>query len=114
MTKRLDKFIKSIKILEDYYILREESTHLTIGTRIKIKKHHEVLNNVFQPYNKNVDINLCVFFVIPLEDKFPELEEFRKRNIPILTLSKKVLYETIEPKEYLDLFVDTKIRNVMS
>ena len=117
MTKILDKFVKSVKKLEDYYILKEESTHLTIGTRIQIKKHLEVLNNVFQPYSKNIDVNIYVVFIIPLKNDFPELEEFKKRKIPILILSKKILHgkdEIIPVKEYLDIFLDSKIINVTS
>lgn len=117
MTRILDKFIKSIKILDNYYILREESTHLTIGTTISIKKHHEVLNNVFQPYNKNVDVDIFVAFIVPLKVGFPELKEFKEKKIPTLFLTKKVLDgkdETVPIKEYLDDFIDRKIINITS
>src|SRR3954470_12413647 len=114
MSKVLEKFIKSIKNLENYYILREDNNHLVVSTEISIKKYHENLNNVFQPYNANVDINLHVIFVIPLKMDFPGREEYKKRNIPILNLNTKILFskdENFMIKECLDEFVELKIRN---
>jgi hypothetical protein len=113
MAKILDKFIQNIKNLENYYILREDSKHLIVTTNITIKKFHENLNNVFQPYNANVDVNLNVIFIIPLMEEFPEKEEYKKRNIPFLVLPKKILFdkdENFKIKECLDEFVETKIK----
>jgi hypothetical protein len=114
MSKVLDKFIKSIKNLDNYYVLREDGKHLVVSTKITIKKHHENLNNVFQPYSANVDINLNVVFAIPFTDEFPEKEEYRKRDIPLLILTKKILFSKDENfiiEECLNRFVETKIKN---
>ena len=92
MSKVLDKFIKSIKNLENYYILLEDSKHIIVTTKTTFKKFHENLNNVFQPYNANIDIDLNVIFVIPFKDEFPEKEEYKKRGIPMLILPKKILF----------------------
>lgn len=113
MAKILDKFIQNIKNLENYYILREDSKHLIVTTNITIKKFHENLNNVFQPYNANVDVNLNVIFIIPLMEEFPEKEEYKKRGIPFLVLPKKILFdkdENFKIKECLDEFVEAKIK----
>jgi hypothetical protein len=117
MTKILDKFIKSIKKLDNYYILGEESTHLTIGTLVTIKKHHEILNNVFQPYSHNIVVDIFVAFIIPLKSDFPELKEFKQRKIPTLFLTKKILLgkdEDVPIKEYLDDFINVKVINMTS
>lgn len=114
MRKILEKFVENVKKLENYYLLKESNDYLLVGTEINIKKHHEVLNNVFQPYTSNKDMDFAVFFAIPFKTEFSELEEFRKRKIPMLILSKKILYSqdkrfTIE--ELLDDFVELKIKN---
>jgi hypothetical protein len=117
MTRILDKFTKNVKKLDNYYVLREESTHLVLGTMVNIKKHHEVLNNVFQPYSHNINVNIYVAFVIPLTDDFPELKEFKEKKIPILFLPMNLLNgkdETDPIKECLDHFIDKKVINTTS
>lgn len=114
MRKILEEFTENVKKLENYYILRENNDYLLVSTTINIKKYHEVLNNVFQPYTSNKDMTFNVFFAIPFKDKFLELEELKKRKIPILILSKKILYSqdkkfTVE--DLLDDFVELKIKN---
>lgn len=114
MRKILEEFTQNVKKLENYYILREENEYLVIGTSIFIKKYHEVLNNVFQPYTSNKDMNFKVFFIIPFKNEFAELEEFKERKIPILILTKKILYsqdKRFTVKELLDDFVELKIKN---
>lgn len=114
MANLLDKFTKNIKKLEDYYILGENDSHLLVGTQITIKRHHEVLNNVFQPYTSNKDIDFNVFFVIPFKDAFPELEFYKNKNIPLLRLTKKILFSKDEKfciKTCLDDFVELKIKS---
>ena len=114
MRKILEKFVENVKILENYYILVENNEYMLISTCINIKKHHEILNNVFQPYTSNKDMDFAVFFAIPFKSEFSELEELKKRKIPILILPKKILYsqdKRLTVKELLDDFVELKIKN---
>jgi hypothetical protein len=114
MSRLLDKFTKTIKKLDNYYLLKEDSTHLTVGTAVTIKKLHEISNNVFQPYSNNIEVTMHVYFVIPLNAQFYKLEEFKEVNVPTLVLTKEVLHgkdESISIKEYLDDFVDRKFIN---
>lgn len=114
MRKILEEFTQNVKKLENYYILREENDYLLVGTNIFIKKYHEVLNNVFQPYTSNKDMNFNVFFIIPFKNEFPQLEEFKEKEIPMLILSKKILYsqdKRFSVRDLLDDFVELKIKN---
>lgn len=114
MANVLDKFIKNIKKLEDYYILGENDSYLLLGTQITIKRHHEVLNNVFQPYTSNKAMDFNIFIIIPFKDSFPELEFFKNKNIPLLRLTKKILFSKDDKfciKTCLDDFVELNIKN---
>jgi hypothetical protein len=84
MTKTLENFIKKIKKLDNYYILREESEYFIVGTQIIIKEHKEILGNVFQPFSKNVDRKVPIFFMIIIGESQPQHKIFIRNNLPVL------------------------------
>lgn len=87
MTKTLENFIRKLKKLKNYIILREENNeYFIIGTKIIIKEHKQILGNVFQPFNEIIDKALPVFFMVninplSIHDKFVE------NDLPIFNLN---------------------------
>lgn len=84
MTKTLENFIKNLKKLDDYYILREESEYFVMGTTVTFKEYREI-HTTFSTYTSNLDKELPVFFVITfVKNESKIIKEFKKRNYPIL------------------------------
>lgn len=83
MTKTLENFIKKLKKLDDYYILREESEYLLVGTEIIIKEHKEV-HTTFSTYTSNVDRKVPVFFMIIIGESQAQHKIFVKNDLPVL------------------------------
>ncbi len=111
MTDILQKFIKNIKNLENYYVLKEEPNYLIIGKEIIIKRHHEKLGNIFMPYYENVEKSFSIIFLLVLEED-NEVKKYKEKNIPILAWPahmKSVKIEII--KKYLDDYIELNIMN---
>jgi len=107
MFEILEKFVKKLEKLENYYILRSEQDSIIVATKIIIKEHKEFLGNVFQPRTQNIDKELPVFFLVTIEKKVLTMsKEFIKRKLPILNLNKaQYPLNTENIKLWLDEFV---------
>lgn len=107
MLEILEKFVKKLEKLDNYYVLRHEQELIIVATKIIIKEHKEFLGNVFQPRTQNIDKELPVFFLITIEKKPLEItKEFIKRKLPVLNLNKTQLSFSAENiKQLLDNFV---------
>ncbi|MEN9919350.1 MAG: hypothetical protein RL662_1786 [Bacteroidota bacterium] len=107
MFEILEKFVKHLAKLDEYYVLRQEKEHIIIGTKIIIKEHKEFLGNVFQPRTQNVDKELPVFFLVTIAAKPLEIDKlFLKNKLPLLSINNKKGISTIEGvKTLLDEFV---------
>lgn len=108
MSKTPDNFIKKIKKLDNYFILREEDKYFIISTTITIKEHIEK-HYTFSTYAANRQKNLQIFFILGLDEDCVEFDKFRKREIPILVLPKNIASSKLDViKDYLDAFVKMK------
>ncbi len=115
MKKIPDNFVKKLKKLDNYFILKEEDEYFIIGTEITIKEHVEV-HTTFSTYAIDKDKALWVFFVLRLYDKqfddWEKINEFKERGIPILNLQ---LYLTSSKSDKLEImlneFVIKKFKN---
>lgn len=107
MFEILEKFVKHLAKLDEYYVLRQEKEHIIIGTKIIIKEHKEFLGNVFQPRTQNIDKELPVFFLVTIAAKPLEIDKmFIKNNLPLLSINNKKGISTVEGvKSLLDGFV---------
>ena len=107
MFEILEKFVKHLAKLDEYYVLRQKKEHIIIGTKIIIKEHKEFLGNVFQPRTQNVDKELPVFFLVTIAAKPLEIDKmFLKYKLPLLSINNKKGISTIEGvKTLLDEFV---------
>lgn len=112
-----DKFIKQLKTLDNYLILRQEKDYLILGTKIFIKEYKELLGNVFQPHSEIIDREIPVFFFVlarqtGMYDISNSKEDLGKglkvQDYPVLYLNKKDLTQNATSiKDILDSFVYT-------
>lgn len=108
MTKTPDNFIKKLKKLNDYFILREEDEYFIISTKVIIKEHIEK-HNIFSSYVTNKDKEIQIFFILGLNEDCSKLNEFRKKELPILILPKNIVSSNIDTiKKHLDNFIKMK------
>jgi hypothetical protein len=107
MFEIVEKIVKNIEKLDNYYVLRQEKEHIIVGTEIIIKEHKEFLGNVFQPRTQNIDKELAVFFLITIAAKPLEIDKmFIQRKLPLLSIRNKKGISTLESiKTLLDDFV---------
>lgn len=111
MKELIEKFVKKLEKLEDYYILRQDDEAIIIATKVIIKEHKEFLGNVFQPRTQNIDKELAVFFLILIGKPSLKInKEFIERDLPVLTLNKKqISSKTEDIKQILDQFINDSI-----
>jgi len=108
MFEILEKFVKKLEKLENYHVLRQEPEFIIIGTKVIIKEHKEV-HSTFSTYTSNLDKELPVFFILVLDKNLPEVKEYRKKDIPIIILSKPISNSKVDIiKKHLDDFIKIK------
>lgn len=108
MTNSLEKIAKKIKMLPEYFILKQTEDFLIIETKITVKEHKVILGNPFQPWSKNIDKSFSICFVIITEQTpFDSISEFKARKIPIIRMSNQdILGKPEELLSTLKLFID--------
>lgn len=105
MTKTPDNLIKKLKKLDNYFILREEDEYFILSTKIIINEHIEK-HGTFSSYITNKDKEFQIFFILALNENCKELNEFRKKELPLLVLPKNVISSKLDViKSYIDEFV---------
>lgn len=111
MTKTLDNFIKNIKKLDNYSLLREEEDYLLIGTCTTVKINKPLTGNIFQPQFVNIvnkDIYIC--FIISLIHDKSKLKRFQEMPILYIPTSAKS-YNPKKLQEFLDSFISMTFDN---
>jgi len=83
-----DKFISVLQ--KNYFVLRNEKEAIIVGISFATKVYKETLG-MFQPYATNINTTFPVFFLISINEKNELTKEFRKKNIPIFLLNKKLM-----------------------
>lgn len=90
MTKILDNFIKEVKKLGNYLVLKEDKDNfLILGTKISIKLQKEAQGNPFQPHNWVIDKSFYVYFKVIFTDNESKIKEYD--YLPTLTLHNSLI-----------------------
>jgi hypothetical protein len=112
MFEIIEKIVKNIEKLDNYYVLRQEKEHIIVGAKIIIKEHKEFLGNVFQPRTQNIDKEIGVFFLITVATKALDLDKmFIKNKLPLLSVNNKKGVSTAESiKNLLDDFIASNFK----
>lgn len=110
MTKTPDNFTNKLKKLENYYLLSEEKDHFIIGREITITEHIQQ-HNVFSFYERNIDKQIWVFFILGLNEQFERFKEYRRMKIPMLILATSIVNSSIDSiEDALDQYIQFKFK----
>ncbi len=65
----IDKLIKKIESTDNYFVISAEKNFVIVGCWKTIKMRIEKSGNIFQPFGKNIDKQIPIFFPIVLNQK---------------------------------------------
>jgi hypothetical protein len=90
MLEILEKFVKNLEKLDEYYVLRYEKEHVIVGTKIEFLEHKPEIAQIFRTYQpKPIEKTLPVFFLVTIAQKPLDLDKFFiKEKLPILSINK--------------------------
>jgi hypothetical protein len=110
MFEILEKIVKHLAKLDNYYLLKQEKEYIIIGTKIIFKKSkitHPPLS--FTPVTVETEIELPIFFVVTVKSLTEKLDMdrfFTANKFPMCSLYKKKIAITSQSvKNLLDDFV---------
>lgn len=95
MTKKSDieELIKKIDSTNHFFVIAKEAGYLVVTTIKKFKIRMEKSGNIFQPFGKNIDKHLPIYFPVITDARSANSSEiisaFKEFEIPILYLNKR-------------------------
>jgi len=114
MANKLELFVQELQKLDTYWVLKQEKEYLIVGTQITVKIHTESLGNIFQPFSRNEDKDLPIFFVVSLRNKTQpsSLKKLEIKNLVTLHLTQSQCSSDKEQvRQILDEFVQSRFKN---
>jgi hypothetical protein len=108
MSEILEKFVKNLGKLDEYYVLRQEKEQVIIGTKINFLEYKPEIMQVFSTYEPDPIIKeLPVFFLVTASLKTSPLDKsFLQNNLPLLSINKHKGKLTVEGiKNLLEDFI---------
>ena len=90
MLEILEKFVKNLEKLDEYYVLRHEKEHIIVGTKIEFLEHKPEITQIFRTYQPKPEKKILpVFFLVTNAQKPLDLDKlFLKAELPILSINK--------------------------
>ena len=89
----IDKLIKKIDSSTDFFVIAKETGYLVIGTVNSYKIRIEKSGNIFQPFGKNIDKHLPIYFPVIFDTKKAKTSDivykFNEFDIPLLHINKR-------------------------
>lgn len=109
MFEILEKIVKHLAKLDNYYVLKQEKEYIILGTKIIFKRPKKFDANPFSTYTFPEDHELPIFFVVttqPLSEPLEIDQIFGKNKFPRLPLHGKKVAVTLDSvRNLLDDFV---------
>lgn len=101
------KFVKAVSKLNNFYIQQVGTESFIIFSKIIVKEHKKIWGlNVFQPFSKNEDREIPVFFLVNTGTSITYIyKEFLKRGFPVLHIAKPHVIKESEIEQLLNNFV---------
>lgn len=107
MTKKADieELIKKITQSSKFFVITKETGYLVVGTVIPFKIRVEKSGNIFQPFGKNIDKDLPIYFPVITDAKKAKSSDivygFNEFEIPLLHLNKRQIKLEQHDIEYI-------------
>ena len=93
VTSDTDKLIEKISLSDDFFVIAKEAGYLVVGTVMNLKLRIEKSGNIFQPFGKNIDKHIPIYFPVITDARSANSSEiisaFKEFEIPILYLNKR-------------------------
>lgn len=108
MSEILEKFVKNLGKLDEYYVLRQEKEQVIIGTKINFLEHRPEITQIFRSFQPDpITKELPVFFLVTVSLKPSPLDKFfLQNNLPLLSINKHKGKLTVEGiKNLLEDFI---------
>ena len=96
MTKKaekldLDNLMNTINQSSEFFVIAKEAGYLIVGTVMNLKVRIEKSGNIFQPFGKNVDKHLPIYFPVIINMQKAKTADmiygFNEFEIPLLHLN---------------------------
>ena len=120
MTKKtekldLDNLMNTINQSSEFFVIANETGYLVVGTVIKLKVRVENSNNIFQPFGKNVDKHLPIYFPVIINMQKAKASDiiygFNEFEIPLLHLNKRqIKMDTLNIEAILQQYINENFR----
>lgn len=117
MTKKsyIEELITKINNSPEFFVIANETGYLVVGTVIKLKVCVENSNNIFQPFGKNVDKHLPIYFPVIINMQKAKASDiiygFNEFEIPLLHLNKRqIKMDTLNIEAILQQYINENFR----
>ena len=117
MTKKsyIEELITKINNSPEFFVIANETGYLVVGTVIKLKVRVENSNNLFQPFGKNVDKHLPIYFPVIINMQKAKASDivygFNEFEIPLLHLNKRqIKMDTLNIEVILQQYINENFR----
>jgi hypothetical protein len=120
MTKKaekldLDNLINTINHSSEFFILAKEAGYLVVGTVMNLKVRIEKSGNIFQPFGKNIDKYLPIYFPVIFDMKKAKSSDivygFNEFEIPLLHLNaRQIKMDRLNIEAILYKYIDENFK----
>lgn len=109
--KPIDKLVNTINQTGSYHVLSTTNDYLMVGRFLPLTVRIEKSASLFQPFGKNVNMNMPVFFPLVINrtksDNGSLIGQCTKCSIPPLYLNKlQINWDPKELKAFLNKYID--------
>ena len=89
----IEELITRINNSSEFFVIAKEAGYLVVGTVMNLKVRIEKSGNIFQPFGKNVDKHLPIYFPVIINMQKAKASDivygFNEFEIPLLYLNKR-------------------------
>lgn len=120
MTKKaekldLDNLINNINQSSEFFIIGKEAGYLVVGTVMNLKLRIEESGNIFQPFGKNIDKYLPIYFPVIFDMQKAKASDivygFNEFEIPLLHLNaRQIKMDRLNIEIILCQYIDDNFR----
>ena len=120
MTKKaekldLDNLMNTINQSSEFFVIAKEAGYLIVGTVMNLKVRIEKSGNIFQPFGKNIDKYLPIYFPVIFDMKKAKASDivygFNEFEIPLLHLNaRQIKMDRLNIEVILQQYINENFR----
>ena len=111
----IEELITRINNSSEFFVIAKEAGYLVIGTVMNLKVRIEKSGNIFQPFGKNIDKHLPIYFPVIINMQKAKSSDivygFNEFEIPLLYLNKRQMkMDTLNIEIILQQYINENFR----